>query len=150
MKLIYLVAGARPNFMKIAPIVRALCDHPRLQFKIIHTGQHYDREMNEVFFEELGIPLPDAFLHAGGGSHAEQTAKVMLVRDNTERPVTIDEGSNVLDGTDPVRIVAEGRKVLRGEGRQGRRPYLWDGQAAQRSGAILDRELAGQHQERAS
>ena len=53
MKMLYLVAGARPNFMKIAPIVRALYQHDRLQYKIIHTGQHYDREMNEVFFEEL-------------------------------------------------------------------------------------------------
>ena len=363
--------------MKIAPIVRALSDHPRLQFRIIHTGQHYDREMNQVFFEELGIPEPDVFMHAGGGSHAEQTAKIMqafeplcqasrpdavlvvgdvnstmacsivakklnirvahveaglrsgdmsmpeevnrlvtdsisdwffvtepsavrhlqregkperavhyvghvmvdnvlyqaqkltgaatvegetsrvkaphsgpgarygvvtlhrpsnvdsaetlhgiasalkeiagelplifpvhprtranlsrfevdlgpgvtllgpqgymaflklwkdaalvltdsgglqeettalgvpciTVRDNTERPVTVDEGSNVLAGTDPVRIVAEARKVLRGEGKQGRRPYLWDGQAAQRIVAILDRELAREHWERAS
>lgn len=365
MKLIYLVAGARPNFMKIAPIVRALCDHPRLQFRIIHTGQHYDRDMNQVFFDELGIPEPDVFMHAGGGSHAEQTAKIMLafeplcqanrpdvvlvvgdvnstmacsivakklnirvahveaglrsgdmsmpeevnrlvtdsisdwffvtepsavrhlqregkperavhyvghvmvdnvlyqaqkltaaatlegearygvvtlhrpsnvdsaetlhgiaralkeiagelplifplhprtranlsrfevdlgpgvtllgpqgymaflelwkgaalvltdsgglqeettalgvpcitLRDNTERPVTVDEGSNVLAGTNPMRIVAEARKVLRGEGKQGRRPYLWDGQAAQRIVAILDRELAWEHWERAS
>ncbi|MYM25906.1 UDP-N-acetylglucosamine 2-epimerase (non-hydrolyzing) [Duganella sp. FT135W] len=78
MKTLYLVAGARPNFMKIAPIVRALQGHARLRFKIIHTGQHYDREMNEVFFEELGIPQPDLFMGAGGGSHAEQTAKIML------------------------------------------------------------------------
>jgi len=77
--LIYLVAGARPNFMKIAPIVRALqarADAPA--YKIIHTGQHYDREMNDVFFEELGIPQPDVFMAAGGGSHAQQTAKIML------------------------------------------------------------------------
>lgn len=368
MKMIYLVAGARPNFMKIAPIVRALQDHPRLAFKIIHTGQHYDREMNDVFFEELGIPEPDVFMAAGGGTHAEQTGKIMLafeqlcqaerpaavlvvgdvnstlacsiaakklcipvahveaglrsgdmsmpeeinrlvtdsisdwffvtepsavehlrregkadaavhyvghvmvdnvlyqaeklaaqgqaqfetsafkaahaggagygvvtlhrpsnvdsadamrkvagalieiaaqlplifpvhprtranldkfgidlgpnitlvgpqgymaflnlwkdarlvltdsgglqeettalgiacitIRENTERPVTVDEGSNVLAGTDPARIVAEANKVLRGEGKQGRRPHLWDGQAAQRIVAQLDRELA--------
>ena len=59
---IYLVAGARPNFMKIAPIVRALQAQDTLTFKIIHTGQHYDREMNDVFFEELGIPQPDVFM----------------------------------------------------------------------------------------
>ncbi len=75
---LYLVAGARPNFMKIAPIVRALRAHAGLAFQIIHTGQHYDREMNEVFFEELGIPEPDLFMAAGGGSHAQQTAKIML------------------------------------------------------------------------
>lgn len=369
MKKIYLVAGARPNFMKIAPIVRALQAHGGLAFKIIHTGQHYDREMNEVFFEELGIPEPDVFMAAGGGSHSQQTGKIMLafeelcqaeppdavlvvgdvnstlacsvtakklnipvahveaglrsgdmtmpeeinrlvtdsisdwffvtepsgishlkkegkkdsaihyvghvmvdnllyqaaklansdaslfetnkiktdhgiggarygvitlhrpsnvdnpetmariccalreiaaelpmifpvhprtrnnlsqfgidlgpditligpqgymsfldlwkdavvvltdsgglqeettalgvpcitIRDNTERPVTVDEGSNVLAGTDPVRIIAEVRKVLRGEGKQGRRPHLWDGKAAQRIVEVLAMELA--------
>jgi len=75
---IYLVAGARPNFMKIAPIVRALDASGELAYQIIHTGQHYDREMNEVFFEELGIPEPDLFMGAGGGSHAQQTARIML------------------------------------------------------------------------
>ena len=75
---IYLVAGARPNFMKLAPIVRALRQDGRLDWKIIHTGQHYDRDMNEVFFEELGIPAPDVRLGAGGGTHAEQTAKIMV------------------------------------------------------------------------
>jgi UDP-N-acetylglucosamine 2-epimerase (non-hydrolysing) len=76
---LYLVAGARPNFMKIAPLVRALRRHgDGLRFKLVHTGQHYDREMNGVFFEELGIPAPDVCLECGGGSHAEQTAKIML------------------------------------------------------------------------
>jgi len=366
--LIYLVAGARPNFMKIAPIVRALQASQSgngLSFKIIHTGQHYDREMNDVFFEELGIPQPDVFMAAGGGSHAQQTAKIMVafeelcekespaavlvvgdvnstlacsivakklqipvahveaglrsgdmsmpeeinrlvtdsisdwffatepaacehlrregkaessvhyvghvmvdnvlyqadkltqadtsgfetsafkaqqgrygvvtlhrpsnvdepatfariagalkeiardlplifpvhprtraniekfgidlgpnvtlagpqaymaflnlwkdaavvltdsgglqeettalgvpcitIRENTERPVTVDEGTNVLAGTDPEAIVREARKVLRGEGKQGRRPHLWDGRAAERIVAVLARELA--------
>jgi UDP-N-acetylglucosamine 2-epimerase (non-hydrolysing) len=365
---IYLVAGARPNFMKIAPIVRALRAHGGLTYSIVHTGQHYDREMNDVFFEELGIPEPDVFMGAGGGSHSQQTAKIMIafeelcqsdrpdavlvvgdvnstlacaivakklnllvghveaglrsgdmtmpeeinrlvtdsisdlffvtepsgvahlkregkqdaaihhvghvmvdnllyqvkkleqadttlfdtsgykttntanrgrygvvtlhrpsnvdaaytmtkiceglkeisselplifpvhprtlgnlekfglklganitlvgpqaymaflnlwkdaavvltdsgglqeettalgvpcvtIRQNTERPVTIEEGSNVLAGTDPTRIVAEVRKVLRGEGKQGRRPHLWDGKAAQRIVGILATEL---------
>ncbi len=78
MPIIYLVAGARPNFMKIAPIVRAIQAHGGLSYKIIHTGQHYDREMNDVFFEELGIPEPDVFMAAGGGSHAQQTGKIMV------------------------------------------------------------------------
>ncbi|MBC7704347.1 MAG: UDP-N-acetylglucosamine 2-epimerase (non-hydrolyzing) [Rhodoferax sp.] len=89
MKLIYLIAGARPNFMKIAPIVRALQAHGGLAFKIIHTGQHYDRDMNEVFFEELGIPQPDLFMAAGGGSHAQQTGKIMVAFEElcqAERP----------------------------------------------------------------
>lgn len=364
MRMVYLVAGARPNFMKIAPIVRALQAHGGVGFKIIHTGQHYDREMNDVFFEELGIPQPDVFMGAGGGSHAQQTAKIMTafealcqaqkpdavlvvgdvnstlacsivakkfnipvahveaglrsgdmsmpeeinrlvtdsisdwffvtepsgvehlrregkaqsaihhvghvmvdnvlyqaeklsqaetqfetsdfkrrhgrygvvtlhrpsnvdsaemmtrvgealkeiavdlpllfpvhprtranlekfgidlgpnitlvgpqgymsflnlwkdavvvltdsgglqeettalgvpcitIRENTERPVTVEEGTNVLAGTDPARIVAEARKVMRGEGKQGRRPQLWDGRAAERIVAILAKELA--------
>jgi UDP-N-acetylglucosamine 2-epimerase (non-hydrolysing) len=374
---IYLVAGARPNFMKIAPIVRALQAQQVLTYKIIHTGQHYDREMNDVFFEELGIPEPDVFMAAGGGSHAQQTAKIMLgfeelcmadrpaavlvvgdvnstlacsivakklnipvahveaglrsfdmampeeinrlvtdsisdwffvtepsavehlrregknedaihyvghvmvdnvlyqaeklagsatgefdtsaykaarqdarqrygvvtlhrpsnvddaatfvriagalkeiagelplifpvhprtranldkfgidlgpnitlagpqaymaflnlwkdaavvltdsgglqeettalgvpcvtIRENTERPVTVDEGSNVLAGTDPAVIVREARRILRGEGKQGRRPHLWDGQAAHRIVDVLARELAAMPGGRAS
>jgi UDP-N-acetylglucosamine 2-epimerase (non-hydrolysing) len=94
--LIYLVAGARPNFMKIAPIVRALQaqaqSEQRLSYKIIHTGQHYDREMNDVFFEELGIPQPDVFMAAGGGSHAQQTAKIMVGFEElcqNERPAAV-------------------------------------------------------------
>jgi UDP-N-acetylglucosamine 2-epimerase (non-hydrolysing) len=89
MPTLYLVAGARPNFMKIAPIVRALQSHGGLAYKIIHTGQHYDREMNDVFFEELGIPAPDVFMGAGGGSHAQQTAKIMTAFEElcqTNRP----------------------------------------------------------------
>ena len=75
---VHLVAGARPNFMKIAPIVRALQADGRLLWQIVHTGQHYDRDMNDVFFEELGIPAPDVRLGCGGGSHAEQTGKIMM------------------------------------------------------------------------
>lgn len=77
-KKIHLIAGARPNFMKIAPIVRALQQQDKLSHNIVHTGQHYDREMNDVFFEELGIPAPDIFMAAGGGSHSQQTARIML------------------------------------------------------------------------
>lgn len=72
-----LIAGARPNFMKVAPLVRALRAAGRLDFRLVHTGQHHDRDMNEVFFEELGIPPPDVQFGAGGGTHAEQTGRVM-------------------------------------------------------------------------
>jgi UDP-N-acetylglucosamine 2-epimerase (non-hydrolysing) len=79
MKTLFLVAGARPNFMKLAPLVRALeAAGNGLRYRIVHTGQHYDREMSDVFFEELDIPKPDHHLGAGGGTHAQQTAKVML------------------------------------------------------------------------
>lgn len=73
-----LVAGARPNFMKIAPIIRELQrNQDQFQFFLVHTGQHYDDEMSGVFFKELGIPEPDFNLNVGSGSHAEQTAKIM-------------------------------------------------------------------------
>jgi len=75
--LVHLIAGARPNFMKIAPLMRAIKADGRLQPRLIHTGQHFDNDMNDVFFRELGIPTPDVRLNCGGGSHAEQTAKIM-------------------------------------------------------------------------
>jgi len=77
-KKILLIAGARPNFMKIAPLVRALANRAdQFECRLVHTGQHYDRQMSDVFFEELGIQTPDYVLGAGSGSHAEQTAKIM-------------------------------------------------------------------------
>jgi UDP-N-acetylglucosamine 2-epimerase (non-hydrolysing) len=79
---ILIVAGARPNFMKIAPIVKTLSAMHYVQsgftWKIVHTGQHYDDEMSKVFFKELDLPEPDYFLNAGSGSHAVQTAKIMV------------------------------------------------------------------------
>lgn len=77
--LITLVAGARPNFMKIAPIVRALDRaYDLFAYQIVHTGQHYDEEMNAVFWRELGIPEPFLLLQGAGGTHAEQTARIMI------------------------------------------------------------------------
>ena len=72
------IVGARPNFVKIAPIMRALAARPRLLPRLIHTGQHYDFVMNAVFFEELGIPAPDVNLEIGSGTNTEQTARIML------------------------------------------------------------------------
>ncbi len=87
---IHLIAGARPNFMKIAPLVRAMdARKDEIFYRIVHTGQHYDRAMSEVFFEELGIPQPHHHLGCGGGSHAEQTAKIMVAYEKLcgdERP----------------------------------------------------------------
>lgn len=71
------VAGARPNFMKIAPILREMKKHQSLQAKLVHTGQHYDNKMSDVFFKELQIPAPDIHLNVGSGTHAEQTAEIM-------------------------------------------------------------------------
>jgi UDP-N-acetylglucosamine 2-epimerase (non-hydrolysing) len=81
-----LVAGARPNFMKVAPLIRAANVHNArcgngdvgLECRLIHTGQHYDVQLSRIFFEELGLPQPDVNLEAGSGSHAAQTANIML------------------------------------------------------------------------
>ena len=75
---VLLVAGARPNFMKIAPIFHAAGEVDGLECLIVHTGQHYDYEMSQAFFDDLELPRPDFFLDAGSGSHAVQTAKVMV------------------------------------------------------------------------
>lgn len=83
---IILVAGARPNFMKIAPVIHAIGRHNdacngsgrRIECRLVHTGQHYDEKMSGVFFHELGIPKPDDHLEVGSGSHAVQTANIML------------------------------------------------------------------------
>ncbi len=73
-----IIAGARPNFMKIAPIIEALEKvKDKIQYRLIHTGQHYDRKMSGSFFEELGIPDPDVNLEVGSGTQAEQTARIM-------------------------------------------------------------------------
>ena len=73
-----LVAGARPNFMKVAPLLRALRRRPEtFEPLLVHTGQHYDEAMSDVFFDELGIPPPDKHLGVGSGSHAAQTARIM-------------------------------------------------------------------------
>jgi len=80
--LIDIIAGARPNFMKIAPIIRAIKEHQDiggcLGYRLVHTGQHYDARMSGDFFEQLGIPEPDVNLEVGSGTQAEQTAAIMI------------------------------------------------------------------------
>ena len=83
---ITLIAGARPNFMKVAPIIKAIkafndandANDGKISYRLVHTGQHYDKNMSDTFFEELGIPAPDVNLGCGGGSQAEQTAAIMM------------------------------------------------------------------------
>ena len=76
MRQILVVAGARPNFMKVAPVLLALRDHGHEPL-LVHTGQHYDAHMSEAFFHDLRIPPPDFFLGVGSGTHAQQTARTM-------------------------------------------------------------------------
>jgi UDP-N-acetylglucosamine 2-epimerase (non-hydrolysing) len=79
---ITLVAGARPNFMKIAPLIKAIklakSEEKNINYRLVHTGQHYDKKMSGDFFEQLDIPLPDVNLESGSGSQAEQTATIMV------------------------------------------------------------------------
>lgn len=80
-----LVAGARPNFMKIAPLIRAITTYNRslekeqlkINYLLVHTGQHYDIKMSEIFFQDLGLPIPDINLEVGSASHAVQAANIM-------------------------------------------------------------------------
>jgi UDP-N-acetylglucosamine 2-epimerase (non-hydrolysing) len=77
MRIVYVI-GTRPNFVKTAPVIAALRSRlPEGRHTVVHTGQHYDRLMSEVFFEELGVPAPDFMLEVGSGSHAVQTARTM-------------------------------------------------------------------------
>jgi UDP-N-acetylglucosamine 2-epimerase (non-hydrolysing) len=71
------VVGARPNFMKAAPVLAALSRKPGVKQTLVHTGQHYDANMSDVFFQELGMPVPDVNLEVGAGSHAQQTSQVI-------------------------------------------------------------------------
>jgi UDP-N-acetylglucosamine 2-epimerase (non-hydrolysing) len=75
---IFHIVGARPNFMKVAPVLGALQGRENVVQTLIHTGQHYDVNMSEVFFSQLGIPAPDVNLAVGSGSHAQQTAEIMI------------------------------------------------------------------------
>jgi UDP-N-acetylglucosamine 2-epimerase (non-hydrolysing) len=87
MRILYVV-GTRPNFVKTAPVIGALRERdPEGRHAIVHTGQHYDRLMSEVFLEELGVPAPDYMLEVGSGSHASQTARTM----ERLEPVLTDE-----------------------------------------------------------
>ncbi len=72
------VVGARPNFMKAAPVIRALSAYPEIAQKLVHTGQHYDINMSDIFFRQLNLPAPDYNLEVGSGSHAGQTAQIMV------------------------------------------------------------------------
>lgn len=87
--LVHLIAAARPNFMKVAPLWHALVADGTFEARLVHTGQHYDANMSDTFFQDLGLPEPHHHLGAGSGSHGEQTARVMLAYEpiaSAERP----------------------------------------------------------------
>jgi UDP-N-acetylglucosamine 2-epimerase (non-hydrolysing) len=78
LKRVISVVGARPNFMKVAPMHEAFQKYPSISHRIVHTGQHYDANMSKIFFDDLELPHPDVYLGIGSGSHAVQTAKIMV------------------------------------------------------------------------
>lgn len=87
--LVHLIAGARPNFMKIAPLYHSLRSENWCEIKLIHTGQHYDPNMSAAFFRDFRLPDPDVFLNVGSGSHGEQTGRIMIAYEQVclaERP----------------------------------------------------------------
>ena len=78
MKYFACIVGARPNFMKMAPILRAFEDYVDADPVLIHTGQHYDHNLSDIFFDELGLRFPDICLGVGSGSHGEQTGRLII------------------------------------------------------------------------
>ena len=92
MRKIFIVAGARPNFMKVAPLLRAFARMRHFCPLLVHTGQHYDFSMSDVFFHDLDIPKPDIFLGVGSGTHGRQTARILTAFEKTliaERPALV-------------------------------------------------------------
>src|SRR5947199_164199 len=101
MKLV-IVAGARPNFMKVAPLMWEIARRPEVTARLVHTGQHYDERMSKLFFQQLRIPQPDVDLEVGSGSHAIQTAEVMkrfepvLTSDRPDAVVVVGDVNSTL------------------------------------------------------
>ncbi|HEU4374455.1 MAG TPA: UDP-N-acetylglucosamine 2-epimerase (non-hydrolyzing), partial [Telluria sp.] len=142
------IAGALKEISADLPLIFPV--HPRTRANLekfgIDLGPNITLAGPQAYMAFLNLWKDAAVVLTDSGGLQEETTALgvpcVTIRENTERPVTVDEGSNVLAGTDPVNIVAEARKVLRGEGKQGKRPHLWDGRAAERIVAILTRELA--------
>lgn len=107
------VVGARPNFMKVAPILAAAATRPGLSTRLVHTGQHYDERMSTLFFKELGLPEPDVYLGVGSGGHAAQTARVMLEFDAAldQHPTDVVLVVGDVNSTLACALVAVKRKV---------------------------------------
>ena len=142
------IAGALKEIARDLPLIFPV--HPRTRANIekfgIDLGPNVTLAGPQAYMAFLNLWKDAAVVLTDSGGLQEETTALgvpcITIRENTERPVTVDEGTNVLAGTDPEAIVREARKVLRGEGKQGRRPHLWDGRAAERIVAVLARELA--------
>jgi UDP-N-acetylglucosamine 2-epimerase (non-hydrolysing) len=141
------IAGALRQIAADLPLIFPV--HPRTRGNLekfgLDLGPNVMLTKPQSYMEFLNLWKDAALILTDSGGLQEETTALgipcLTLRENTERPVTTDEGSNVLVGTDPARILAEAAKVLAGQGRQGRRPTLWDGKAAERIVAELDRLL---------
>lgn len=186
------IVGARPNYMKTAPVYAALQRRGRVRQRLIHTGQHYDASVRDVFFEELPLPEPHVQLRIGSGGHGEQTGARLdayeinvpegvflappqpygaflslecgasavvtdsggvqeettalgipcfTLRDNTERPVTVTHGTNVVLGLSPARLAEVADRLV--HPRRSLVPPLWDGAAGERAADAIESYVAG-------
>jgi UDP-N-acetylglucosamine 2-epimerase (non-hydrolysing) len=129
---IAIIAGARPNFMKIAPIIDAIHSAQKkglnISYRLVHTGQHYDEKMSKSFFDELNIPLPDINLECGGGTQAQQTASIMLKfeEDLIKNPVDLVLVVGDVTSTMACSIVAQKLKTKVAHVEGGIRSGDWD------------------------
>ncbi len=127
--LVTIVAGARPNFMKIAPIIKAIFKAQdqglSIQYRLVHTGQHYDKKMSGDFFEQLGIPDPHINLECGGGTQAEQTAAIMVKFEKDLMENRPDVVLVVGDVTSTMACSYCCQKIMYGCGACGSRHPLW-------------------------
>lgn len=133
-KLIHLIAAARPNFMKIAPLYHALCQEVWAKPEIVHTGQHYDANMSDTFFRDLELPPPHHHLGIGSGSHAEQTGKVMAAYEHlleATRPSLVIVVGDV-NSTMACTLAAVKIKYTENAANQGKKNHLTDSCSLQR------------------
>ena len=143
------IAGALRDIAAELPLIFPV--HPRTRGNLEKFGLDLGPNVHLIkpqgYMAFLNLWKDAALILTDSGGLQEETTALgvpcLTLRENTERPVTIDEGSNVLVGTDPARIREEAARVLAGQGKQGRRPALWDGKAAERIVAELDRLIQG-------
>jgi UDP-N-acetylglucosamine 2-epimerase (non-hydrolysing) len=141
------IAGALKEIAAELPLIFPV--HPRTRANLekfgIDLGPNITLAGPQAYMAFLNLWKDAAVVLTDSGGLQEETTALgvpcVTIRENTERPVTVDEGSNVLAGTDPAAILREARKILRGEGKQGRRPHLWDGKAAERIVDVLTKAL---------
>ncbi len=96
------IVGARPNLPKIAPLMHEMQRHPEIEAILVHTGQHYDEKLSDIFFRQMGIPSPHVNLEVGSGSHASQTAEIL----KRIEPVLIERRPALLSLLPPPNLVS--------------------------------------------